>query len=105
MHCERKVIQAGNDVRNRSYFIYACNVCGHSQDFNAVTNFDSDRLRKCSNCGVTDDTNDREYLIKQQQKLEQQVKELQVELGKRSLELSTIIEKLSSMQDPERILV
>jgi Zn ribbon nucleic-acid-binding protein len=98
MHYVKKVDQ-GNDPRNRTYYIYKCNVCKHEKDFNWVPNFDTVRLRKCPNCGVEDDTNDKEWLIKRQHDLEQTIKNYQTQVGVLSLELTKTVEKLNQLQE------
>jgi len=98
MHFVKKVDQ-GNDPRNRTYYIYKCNVCKHEKDFNWVPNFDTIRFRKCPNCGVDDDTNDREWLIKRQHDLEQAIKNYQIQIGVLSLELAKAVEKLNQFQE------
>lgn len=103
MHCIKKVDQ-GNDPRNRTYFIFKCNVCKHEKEFNWVPNFDTFRLRKCPNCGVEDDTNDREYLIKRQHDLEQQIKGYQTRLALLTVELGKTTEKLAQFQDAQSVM-
>jgi DNA-directed RNA polymerase subunit RPC12/RpoP len=101
MHFVRKVNQGEGymDPRHRIYFIYRCSVCGHECDFNCVQNFNTSRLRKCPNCGVTDDTNDREYLIKRQHDLEQEIKILEVQRDKHLTELAEVTAKLKTTSD------
>ena len=98
MHFVKKVDQ-GNDPRNRTYFIYKCNVCKHEKDFNWVPNFDTVILRKCPNCGVVDDTNDKEYLIKRQHDLEQAIKNHQTQVVVLTAELAKTVEKLTQFQE------
>jgi hypothetical protein len=98
MHFVKKVDQ-GNDPRNRTYFIFKCNVCKHEKDFNWVPNFDILRLRKCPNCGVEDDTNDREWLIKRQHDLEQAIKNHQTRIVDLSSELTKVVEKLNIFKE------
>jgi len=100
MHHERSVIQGDPkrpDPRLRSYHIYKCNVCKHTQDFNNQPNFQH-RLRPCPNCGVTDDTNDKEYLLRQQQALEQQIASLEAQTQGLQEELLTLQAKLKVNQ-------
>jgi DNA-directed RNA polymerase subunit RPC12/RpoP len=101
MHYVRKVNQGEGymDPRHRIYFIYRCSVCGHERDYNYVENFDTSRLRKCPNCGVIDDTNDREYLIKRQHDLEQEIKILEVQRNKCTAELIEVTAKLKTNQE------
>jgi Zn-finger protein len=94
-----KYVDRGNDPRCPSYYIYKCNVCKHEHDFKWVSNFDTQRLRKCPNCGVEDDTNDKEYLIKRQHDLEQQIKEYQTRMARLSAELGIVTEKLSIFKE------
>jgi Zn-finger protein len=97
MHFYRQVDQGIgriNDPRLRKYFIYKCNICSCENDIDWIKNFDITRLRKCSNCGVIDDTNNREFLIKRQQQIEQKNKELQIEIQNNENELKLIISKL-----------
>ena len=94
-----KKVDQGNDPRNRTYYIYKCNVCKHEKDFNWVSNFDTVRLRKCPNCGVEDDTNDKEWLIKRQHDLEQTIKGHQTQVSVLSLELAKTVEKLNQFQE------
>jgi Zn ribbon nucleic-acid-binding protein len=103
MHYVRKVDQ-GNDPRNRTYFIFKCTVCKHVKEFNWVPNFDTIQLRKCPNCGVVDDSNDKEYLIKRQHDLEQQIKEYQTRLALLTVELGKTTEKLAQFQEPQKIM-
>jgi len=93
MRLKRKVEQgvAGqNDPRLRTYYVYSCALCGHEKDFDHQPLFDTIRLRKCPNCGVTNDTNNEEALIKRKQQLEQQIQQATEELSKISLELCAI---------------
>ena len=99
MHCDR-LIDQGRDPRSRTYYIYVCNVCKHEAEFNKVPNFDTARLRKCPNCGVEDDTNDREYLIKRQQSLEQQIQSCETRMNGLMWELDTVTEKLKQFREP-----
>ena len=84
------------DPRLRSYHVYKCNVCGHEQDYNHVPNFDTDRLRKCNNCGVTDDSNDNEYILQRQQFLEQKIASLEAQTQALQEELTTVQAKLKT---------
>jgi DNA-directed RNA polymerase subunit RPC12/RpoP len=101
-HFHREVSQGQGipDPRLRTYFIYKCNVCGSEQEHDWVPNFDSTRLRKCKNCGVLDDTNDQEYLIKRSHQIEQKLKELQDEMIRHQIELKVISEKLTLVKAP-----
>jgi hypothetical protein len=101
MHHERSVIQGDPkrpDPRLRSYHIYKCNVCKHTQDFNNQPNFQH-RLRPCPNCGVTDDTNDKEYLLRQQQALEQEVSLLTTTLDQKRKALTEVLNRLRMLEN------
>lgn len=106
-HLLRSIVQGSGvpDPRLRSYHIYKCNVCGHEQDYNNVPNFDTVRLRKCSNCGVTDDSNDKEFLIKRQHTLEQKIKEAENLLATYKNELEQVVAKLEDMEELSKELI
>ena len=91
MHYERKIEQDKCDVRSKTYYIYKCSICGEEKWFNWVSNFETSRLRKCPNCGIEDDTSDKEYLIKRKHELEQQIKGLTDELTKISGKLEAVL--------------
>jgi len=97
MHYVRKVEQDKYDIRSRSYYVYKCSICGEEKWFNWVERFDTSRLRKCTACGVEDDTNDKEYLIKRKHELEQKIKSLSEEMNKSSLELEQVSMKLETV--------
>lgn len=98
MHLKKEVDQSSpgqRDVRLRHYYIYHCDICGHEKDFDWQPHFDTIRLRKCPNCGVTNDTSNEEHLIKRKHELEQQIEQLTSELSRINLQLKeTVIEKL-----------
>ena len=84
MHLKREVDQNASgqrDVRLRHYYIYQCSICNHEKEYDHQPNFDLLRLRKCPNCGVTNDTNMEETLIKRKHELEQHIKQLSEELS------------------------
>ena len=98
MHLKKEVNQnrpGQCDPRLRHYYVYTCSVCGHEQDFNWVPNFDTIRLRKCSSCGVTDDSNNQEFLLRQQQTLEQEISSLEASLKQKRQALMETIAQLS----------
>jgi len=96
MHFERFVKGDPTDVRCRSYYVYRCNVCGYEHPFWWVANFDTARLRKCPECKVEDDTDNKEYLISQKQKLEQEVQDLSMKLNTKRNELEQASAKLEA---------
>lgn len=96
MHFERFVKGDPLDVRCRSYYVYKCNVCGYEHTFWWVANFDTARLRKCPECKVEDDTDNKEYLINQKQKLEQEIQELVRQTTVKRSELEQISAKLEA---------
>jgi Zn-finger protein len=67
------------DPRCPNYYIYKCGICGEEKEFFWVARFDTTQLRKCSNCGVTNDVDQVESLIKKKQELEQKIASLQAE--------------------------
>jgi predicted nuclease with TOPRIM domain len=74
-------------------------VCGHEHYFDWVKNFDTIRLRKCPGCGVTDDTNEKEYLIKKQHDIEQEIKSCQERLKVLNVGLLEVTEKLKNIPE------
>lgn len=99
MHFDRKVEQCRYDIRCRTYYVYKCNICGHEHDFNNVSHFNTSLLRPCPSCGIIDDTNDREYLIKRMHDLEQEIKALKDRRLSLETELSEVSLKLQSMNE------
>lgn len=99
-HFHREVSQGKGipDPRLRTYFIFKCNVCDSEQEHDWVPNFDLTRLRKCKNCGVIDDSNDQEYLIKRSHQIEQKLKELKDEVLRYENEFKEVSEKLELVQ-------
>jgi DNA-directed RNA polymerase subunit RPC12/RpoP len=92
MHHKRKVVQGSGmmDPRHRTYHIYECALCNHTKDIDQRPGLNTDLLIKCPNCGVTNDTDNTEALIKRKHQLEQQIKQLSVELAAVSKELLTV---------------
>jgi DNA-directed RNA polymerase subunit RPC12/RpoP len=82
MHYIRKIEQDKTDVRSKSYYVYKCSICNEEHWFNWTSGFDTERLRKCPNCGVENDTSNKEYLIKRKHELEQKIKSLSDEREK-----------------------
>lgn len=100
MRLKRKVEQGFGkaDPRLRTYFVYSCALCGQEKDFEWQPLFDATRLRKCPNCGVTNDSSNEELLIRRKHELEQQIKQATEELSKVSSELSAIQGDLSKLK-------
>ena len=96
MHYVRKIEQGTNDPRLHTYFVYECALCNHEHYFDWQRNFDTTRLRKCNNCGVTNDTSNEEALIKRKHELEQLIKQASEELSKVSSELNTLQKMLAN---------
>ena len=93
MHFIKEVDQNLPGHRNpmlRHYFIFHCALCEHEKQYEFQPNFDRLRLRKCPNCGVTNDTNNIEALIKRKQELEQQITQLNEELTKIDKEIGRV---------------
>ena len=82
MHFIRKIEQDKTDVRSRSYFVYECNLCGYEHWFNWAAGFDINRLRKCPDCGVTEDVEEKVMLLQRKQQLEQKMQPFQDEMTK-----------------------
>ena len=100
MHFVREVIKH-NDPRCSNYYIYSCSVCGHEEYYKFQNNFDTIRMRKCFKCGVIDDSNNEEYLIQTQSRLEQEIKETQEKLKTLQLNLSEVVEKIKCIKEIE----
>jgi DNA-directed RNA polymerase subunit RPC12/RpoP len=103
VHFVRRIDQNKLDVRSKSYFVYKCSICKHEHHFNYVPNFDTTRLRKCPNCGVENDTNNEEYLIKEQQETEQKIKGHQEDLKILSLHLTEVQSKLKEFKHVHQV--
>jgi hypothetical protein len=106
MHYVKEVDQNLPGQRNpmlRHYFIYGCAICGNEKEFDYQLNFDKVRLRKCPNCGVTDDTNNIEALIKRKQELEQQITQLNEELTKIDKEIGRVQDATHPKPVPEKV--
>jgi DNA replicative helicase MCM subunit Mcm2 (Cdc46/Mcm family) len=92
MHYIRLIKQNSNDVRCCNYYVYKCSICGEEEWFKVQANADTTRLKKCKNCGIEDDTSNKEYLIKKKHELEQQIKKLSDELIVVSQNLEAVLE-------------
>lgn len=111
MHYVRRIDQDHNDVRSNIFLVYKCSICGKEEWFQKVNNFDIERLRKCPNCGVENDTSNKEYLIKKKQELEQKIKSLfdahqkaLLDLEKVSMELEVVLFNVQKQKISEGIL-
>lgn len=75
MHFKRTIDQGAGkmDPRLRKYHIYECSMCGKEKDIDQRPGLNLSLLIKCPNCGITNDTDNTERLLKEQQRLEQQI--------------------------------
>jgi DNA-directed RNA polymerase subunit RPC12/RpoP len=75
MHFKRTVDQGAGkmDPRLRKYHIYECAICKKEKEIDNRPNLNLSLLIKCPNCGITNDTDNEERLIKEKQRLEQQI--------------------------------
>ena len=75
MHYKRTVDQGEGkmDPRLRKYHIYSCAMCNKEKEIDQRPGLNLSLLIKCPNCGITNDTDNRERLIKEKQRLEQQI--------------------------------
>ena len=90
MHFVKFVDKESFDPRCRNYYLYVCAnpTCNHEEIFWWVSNFDTERYRKCPKCGITIDTDNREILAKKKIELESKIKTWSEELSRINLELS-----------------
>jgi DNA-directed RNA polymerase subunit RPC12/RpoP len=95
MHFDKYIDKGNYDPRCKNYYIYKCNICKNEVQYFWVPNFETSRLRKCPNCGVTNDVDQIEYLIGKKQKLEQQIATLQEEFRT----ISLLLEKASKEKE------
>jgi DNA-directed RNA polymerase subunit RPC12/RpoP len=105
MQFVKKIEQDKIDVRSRSYFVYKCNICKKEEWFNWTSTFDTKISRKCPNCGVLDDSNDKEFLIKRKHQLEQKIQGLKNDLESCTLELSRTSAKLAVFEPGQPVEV
>ena len=90
MHFDHTVNNDSADPRCFKKYVYKCNICNNKEIYKYVPNFDTERLRKCPNCGVTVDTNNLEYLNNKKNSLEEQIRKLNFELIKVNEELELV---------------
>jgi len=92
MHLDHTVNDNSADPRCFKKYVYKCDMCGNKEIIKHVPNFDTDRLRKCPNCGVTVDKDNNEYLNNKKNSISQQIESLTQELNKitEELEQSTL---------------